>query len=1381
MARQYTKQEIEKIRKTNPTFRLSKSEALKYAASMGASDSLRGLQQIGAKFFGADEAVEKLKERDRKLQSILDNKEYGNAAMGTFLASAVIADPIGWIPIIGTVKKAKNIYDLGKYGAMAGGFHSGIGYVSEDRPGLIGEKQSRLENTLIGVGAGATLGAVTGGVANAIQLARGKPLVYGLTKDIKAPKTDDIALPRVRSDEDIAQAKRKTQEEYYAGRFGADTPPTKAQQQEEYYKGRFSKDPDKDKAIDTIVKENSIEGPKKPASVLKFYQDMVGNRFKDLVFNNAGTSLVGFGAALGGYNSNDDPNATMSEKLTTSILIGLSAGAGVNMVGRIRHKNDLVSEKMARLFIDDYGLTDEYKILRRELQVNKNSIAGRFLELAHESQQKLTKDERKIFYNLMTGDLKSLDNLTEEGIVLSAKTRDLITEMGQKYVDNGLLSRKVFLKNAGTYLHRSYQRGLSDPKTKKSANAIRDISIIGDNLKPRGDIKTYTLKDYNKRKDKLTKQGFKILDRTKKDNKTIIKVRRNYTKEERIEMGEIEDLSFAIAETGRLMANDISTATFFSKIAKNKNFTLTKEQYINKQSPSDFVLVPKTTIKGTNQKQYGTLAGKYIHEDVFNDITRMYKINTQPKEMQTVVKNFDKMQRVWKLSKTAWNPAVHLNNTVSNFVLLDFSDTSIEMLVKSASEFKKGNKSELLQLGKKYGIFDVDVISRELTETRTELGSEVMKGLGKIADVDKVPDMVNYSNNIWKRLSRLKKATLGKMEDAYQFEDQVFRLAVFMDRIDKGVDVNKAAMEAKKWFINYDINAPAINALKRTVVPFISYTYRVIPLLAEAAILRPHKLAKWAAIGYGLNEVGKHFGGGNEELERVTMREELSKKLYSIPFAPPRMIKLGWRSEAGDAQYIDVQRFIPGGDIFEQREGEGFKIPGLPAPLQPGGLLVDMPLLFGTQRNPFTGQDIEGLGIGKDKSALFSAVLENLTPNIPGLPGSYATKKIKKAINIQEGEPYYNVPGSKYAAKYSPLEAIAYGLGVKLRPQNIRANRELKEIDYQSKIKKIDQTRSQINKQFRNGVISTVKERDEKLAELEIYRLKLAAEWQVYERKLNEARAKDVVIIPRKKESTGGLIEGEYNVPFTKENPADRVNSFTGLPYQQADLTAGGVLVGLLRDRIDRVPKAEGGEEVQEDNIETRLHKNLETDQGIIKEAIKRVSEGNPNAEKFIKGIAKVETRTGKHPNTFYTKNKDDNRILRSDTKSIFSIDRIAYRELQRRLNPDNFEAGDPTGRSTRRYNDWLQENHNINLRSVSFNDLNRPIIGAAAARAILKSVPESLPVNDKQSARQWSKYWNKSQEFGGKGKGTMEAYLTRLNEYKGGLVASSLRRRQGL
>ena len=130
MSIKYTQQELEEIRKDLPTFQLSKKEALTYAAKMGATDSLRGLKQMGAKVFGLDDTLEELKSRDKKLQAILNSEEYGNAAMGTFLSSAVIADPIGWIPIVGTAKKAKYITDLAKYGAMAGGFHSGIGYVS---------------------------------------------------------------------------------------------------------------------------------------------------------------------------------------------------------------------------------------------------------------------------------------------------------------------------------------------------------------------------------------------------------------------------------------------------------------------------------------------------------------------------------------------------------------------------------------------------------------------------------------------------------------------------------------------------------------------------------------------------------------------------------------------------------------------------------------------------------------------------------------------------------------------------------------------------------------------------------------------------------------------------------------------------------------------------------------------------------------------------------------------------------------------------------------------------------------------------------------------------------------------------------------------------
>ena len=45
-----------------------------------------------------------------------------------------------------------------------------------------------------------------------------------------------------------------------------------------------------------------------------------------------------------------------------------------------------------------------------------------------------------------------------------------------------------------------------------------------------------------------------------------------------------------------------------------------------------------------------------------------------------------------------------------------------------------------------------------------------------------------------------------------------------------------------------------------------------------------------------------------------------------------------------------------------------------------------------------------------------------------------------------------------------------------------------------------------------------------------------------------KAPVRDIFRAPK---AIGGLIEGMYNVPFTKEDPADRVDPFTGEPYQE--------------------------------------------------------------------------------------------------------------------------------------------------------------------------------------------------------------------------------------
>ena len=60
----------------------------------------------------------------------------------------------------------------------------------------------------------------------------------------------------------------------------------------------------------------------------------------------------------------------------------------------------------------------------------------------------------------------------------------------------------------------------------------------------------------------------------------------------------------------------------------------------------------------------------------------------------------------------------------------------------------------------------------------------------------------------------------------------------------------------------------------------------------------------------------------------------------------------------------------------------------------------------------------------------------------------------------------------------------------------------------------------------------------------------------------------------RVSKSTGGLIIGTEDVPYTEENPADRINPVTGEPYSE---TSQGVLATLKSRQGDRVPKTYGG------------------------------------------------------------------------------------------------------------------------------------------------------------------------------------------------------------
>ena len=101
------------------------------------------------------------------------------------------------------------------------------------------------------------------------------------------------------------------------------------------------------------------------------------------------------------------------------------------------------------------------------------------------------------------------------------------------------------------------------------------------------------------------------------------------------------------------------------------------------------------------------------------------------------------------------------------------------------------------------------------------------------------------------------------MDRLYIAEDSVFRLGLFKDRMTKNLakgmgkdEASKdAAQFARKYMLDYEIDAPGVQLMRETMMPFISYTYRAAPIIAETLLKRPWKIAKWGLILNGANQL----------------------------------------------------------------------------------------------------------------------------------------------------------------------------------------------------------------------------------------------------------------------------------------------------------------------------------------------------------------------------------------------------------------------------------------------------------------------------------------------------------------------------------------------
>ena len=629
--------------------------------------------------------------------------------------------------------------------------------------------------------------------------------------------------------------------------------------------------------------------------------------------------------------------------------------------------------------IENFGLPDNYVKAKGTKKQMESKWAGDFNDVL-EKFSKLTPEQDAALYRVMTPNggvplTKSESALiTPELEALGKEGRTVVNRLGKQLVDLGLLNEDTFIANKNSYLYRSYEKteGLKNKKIIRDEN---NLGVIASELVRRGDTKTFrTSKGQTKAQLQALKEkdGWRFVKNSGNNDVTMNK---DFSPEKRKQMGEIISSTFALAKTGKLMSNDVAAFKFYDDITKMGDDVVMPKGIANDLIPDGWRMIPTTKVgvggKKTEISRFGKLSGRYVSPEVYKDLVwadrfKRYRQGGEGLAGSSPAQLHRKMLQYWKRTKTSLNPVVHMNNVMSNVVLYDLVDGNYKHLASAGKDFYRAFKpnknsrvkSEDFRMAEKLGIFDANVMKRELTDFEQDTFARYMK-IGKQNDSE-------ILEKTWEGTKKFAGKT--PLDKLYSAEDSVFRLALFKDHLAKNVkgliptedEYAAAGKHARKYMLDYEIDAPAVQLMRETAMPFISYTYRAAPIIAETILKKPWKIAKWGLI---LN-VANDFAADDAEYKTERKRQKELESGYDVMRIPGAntLIKLP------NEKYLDVSRWIPAGDVLQVKE-QGFNLPFLPTPLQPSGGALGGIGKIAVGFDTFTKQMVPGVGSGVFKDS----------------------------------------------------------------------------------------------------------------------------------------------------------------------------------------------------------------------------------------------------------------------------------------------------------------------------------------------------------------------------------------------------------------------------
>jgi hypothetical protein len=618
----------------------------------------------------------------------------------------------------------------------------------------------------------------------------------------------------------------------------------------------------------------------------------VNAKMREDVSRNGQPLYVQGGGMLAGVGEDENGNVTFDPIMALAGIAGVSIVMSKTvrsqlskLVGKSEHLSDStiqgmvrvaikaadtitaqgitkLSEKISKSELVDYVIghkiykLDDYMKLREGALRSANAGMEHAARL-HLQLSELSSEAREAMYAYMSGDKNVA--LTPELKRAADTFVTKIDTMGQEMVDEGFLSKEAYTEWRGQYLHRKYASKIkqaSDWASGKGEFSVEKIHMRGKTWNATQEEYQTLLKDGQI--GKVSEGKIEVL----KDTDGEYKLRRDWTPQERKDMGEIRDVAYALPETVGRLAQMIE----FGKMLKG-----VPAKYLMEQGQYSEAVMKQLGYEKLSGSRYGALNGKWVNQSIAGDLKRV---------SNDVMGEEGNVKRLWsdyvsavKMSHTIYNPTAHVNNIGSNVFLQAAGGLNPFKTIKYATDgtiaARRYGRWKELDAMRATGLSGDE--ASELARLEANSDVSLWKSLDekKMFGRSQLNEMLRsyMSPSIDTKAGSLSHKISESMKALYQGEDDVMRFSAIKQLMNDGVwaDGSKSMMdidEAMKHVndtIVPDYSKPmsklALTLRDSGLVPFMSWTYYSTPILIKQLRTHPTRVATIAAGWYGLDRL----------------------------------------------------------------------------------------------------------------------------------------------------------------------------------------------------------------------------------------------------------------------------------------------------------------------------------------------------------------------------------------------------------------------------------------------------------------------------------------------------------------------------------------------